>query len=188
MKGTIQYLGRGLLVLALCGWAVGCGDDDDSGNTDAGTDGGTSGSGGTTGGSGGSTEKDGGGGGTTGGSGGSTSVTKAECIDMTNTAMGSTGSSACSECVCGKDIDLTIACDEEPMCWPFLACYGANCLDVDQSDSTATMMCALNKCGDSIGGATAGAPLGTMVITPNCSDVCKSPSAGNDGGAEDAGN
>ena len=41
MKGTIEYLGRGLLVLALCGWAVGCGDDDDSGgNPDSGVDGG----------------------------------------------------------------------------------------------------------------------------------------------------
>ena len=74
------------------------------------------------------------GGGTgTGGSGGS--VTMAECVDMTNTAMGSTGSTACSECVCSKDIDLTIACDKSPMCWPFLQLLRRELRgsDVDQS-------------------------------------------------------
>jgi hypothetical protein len=189
MNGSIQYLGRGLLVLALCGWAVGCGDDDDSGGSDSGVDGGGGGSGGNGGGgTGGKGEKDAGGGtggGGTGGSGGT--VTMAQCVSMTNTNTGGMAADACVTCVCDKDIEATVACNSN--CWSLISCVGAKC---GGSATSAGCLTDANKCGDEFsaasadGDAVSSATALGMVITMSCSTECVA-SSGTDGGAEDGG-
>src|SRR5688572_14839946 len=94
------FLGRGFLVLALTGFAVGCGDDDDDPPA---PDAGTAGKGGT-GGKGGSGGK--------GGTGGT--VSKQECVTAT-TAATKLLAPACVDCACGS-MPATIAkCDKG--CW-----------------------------------------------------------------------
>src|SRR5688572_907224 len=103
------FLGRGFLVLALTGFAVGCGDDDDPGPADAGT----AGKGGT-----------GGGGGGKGGTGGTPS--KQECITATakNTKL---LAPTCVDCACGS-MPATIAkCDAG--CWNLFFCVVTKCAD-----------------------------------------------------------
>ena len=165
MNGLGSILGRGLLVLALSGFAVACGDDDggdDNTGTDAGED-----AGGRAGTSGGGAGTSGGGAGTDGG------ITAAECEEMAVQAAGPD----CLACVCAEDPDVTVACDET--CWSLVQCVGSEC----DGDGTNTA-CIVSACADFLGGATAAMAFGPVIT--QCLDVCEPP-AGPDAGA-DAGN
>ena len=168
MNGLGSILGRGLLVLALSGFAVACGDDDGGGDNDhdAGNDGGP-----TAGHAGGGAGHAGGGAGHEADTG--TGVTPEQCEEMAVQAAGPD----CLACVCAEGPEETVACDE--MCWGLVQCVGSEC-DGDGSDTA----CIVAACGPFLGGATAAMAFGPIIT--QCLDVC-APTTGVDGGA-DAGN
>jgi hypothetical protein len=177
MKGSIGLLGRGLLVLALSGYVIGCGDDGGGGG---GGEGGTTGGGGS---GGGGTGGGGTGGGGTGGGEADTGmpdVTVAQCVDMTETATGGMIMPDCPMCICEAGLDQAVACAGDAMCWPFISCFSMNC-DVTEPDMMVRTMCATTNCMSTITGATNAAPLG-MVIAASCVTECRGAPPVGDGG------
>jgi hypothetical protein len=186
MSRTLELLGRGLLMLALSSYAMGCGDDDD--DDDGGADSGVSGTGGTgSGGTSGGTGGKGSGGAT--GTGGATAdggtPTMSACLAAVDKATAGMVAMPCAACVCEHGPVEATACTAG--CWSLVQCYGANCADVPTSDMAASQMCAVANCSAAIAmpGYMGATPLG-KVITASCSNVCSATPAG-DGGTDDGG-
>ena len=173
MNGTLTLFGRGLLVLALSGFAVACGDDDggDDHDHDAGPDGGEAGS-------------SGGGGGDDGGAGMGSDVTVSECVAMTDTNTMGGVTQECAMCACEEGLEETVACNAT--CWGLISCFGANCGDVDPSDMAAATDCVVANCLDVAGGAMNATPLGA-ILRSACADVCVTAPPEGDGGTDDGG-
>lgn len=176
-RALLPLVGRSLLMLALCGAVVGCGDDDDDDGAMAGS-GGKGGSGGKA------------GSGGKGGAGGAKVATKAECIEDFGDA--TPLPDACVECACDVNATAVAACGEE--CWALMVCVNTKCADV-LADPAATQTCAGMMCETEIGAA---APL--MMIAPamsvgpilqgtKCASKCAPPPPppGEDGGVDDDG-
>lgn len=175
------YLGRGFLVLVLCGAAAGCGDDDDDAKPDSGVVAGKGGSGGK-GGGGGSAGKAGGGG--TGGS-----LSKKQCVD--NTTANSTSlhlTAPCIDCACTKSVNVTGTCTAG--CWATIACVTTKCAAV-LADTTELNKCAVAMCGPELGMPGASGAMGAgMVLSTACMTECAAPVVvppTGDGGVDDGG-
>jgi len=170
MKASMELLVRGLLVLALGGYAIGCGDDSSSGSKgDAGPDSSV-----PVGGTGGKTMVD---------SGVDGGASAGMCVAATTTIVGDMLPADCVSCACTMAEKATIACDA--MCWGLLGCIVDMCPDATtQAEITA---CATMKCAGFITGAT-----GAMGIAPTltgaCMSTCRSSSSADGGTDTDAGN
>ena len=165
MNSTLSLFGRGLLVLALSGFAIACGDDD---GDEHGHDGGEADGGGGTGGGG---AEDAGGEDAGGG------LTAAQCETMAFQQPGPD----CLSCVCEENPDVTVACTGG--CWGLVQCVATEC----GGDPDATS-CIVSACAEfvAMSGVIAQAQAFGPVIT-NCTDVCAAPAG--DGGTEtDGGN
>ena len=167
MKASMELLVRGLLVLALGGYAIGCGDDSSSDSKgDSGVD-----SGAPAGGTGGKTmDKDSG-----------TPVGKpdvAMCSAAATKLADPRTPAACVTCACTKDAKATTACDA--MCWGLIGCVVEKCAGKDPA------VCAPTMCTAFLSGAVPAMALGT-VLTGMCTAECTVDVPGGDGGV-DAGN
>jgi hypothetical protein len=172
MNGLGSILGRGLLVLALSGFAlVGCGDDDGGGGgeTDAGEDAGP-----RAGHGGGGAGHAGGGAGGGAGDGGST-ITPEECEEMAVQAAGP----ECLACVCAEGAEETVACEAD--CWALVECVGSMC-DGDGTD----IACITSSCSAFLGGNTPAQAMAFGPIITQCLDVCQQMPGADSG--TDAGN
>lgn len=175
------FLGRGFVVLALCGSVAACGDDDDDSPTDAGTPkAGTGGKGGAGGAKGGS-----------GGAGGS--VSPAQCVTSTTTASKVIGLSAgCIDCACKAASTAIAGCNEN--CWKVIGCAVTKCAaklaDKAMADACVGMMCTAELGAP---GGLAAAAAGPVLTGPTCAKACAAPppvpnpgdggvDAGDDGG------
>jgi hypothetical protein len=189
-RALLPLLGRSLLMLALCGGAAGCGDDDD----DDGPRGGTGGKGGSGG------KAGTGGTGGTGGAGGARAATKAECIESFDEATPPVISSDCVECACDENTAAVAACGEP--CWDLMTCANVKC-GAFLMDPEMLMACVAGPAGMCLQEVRAAAPGGmiaaSMAVGPilqgaACGAVCAPPlppeddaGMGDDGGV-DAGN
>lgn len=166
MTGLSNTLGRGLLILALASCAFACGDDDGGKKPDP--DAGEAGSGGS------------GGGGDDGGAG-SGGGDIAACVAAAK-PMATSYPDACLTCACTEGLDEAVACNELAGCWDLIACFAANCSNLeDPTDMAMRTMCATTYCIDSIGGAAAATPLGVVLQSAACSSKCTAPPAGDAG-------
>jgi hypothetical protein len=170
MNSPLSLLGRGLLVLALSGFAVACGDDDGPSPSD---DSGVAGSGGR-GGSGGAGSGGAGSGGSPADTG--TGLTPQECEEMSVQAPGA----ECLACVCDVDPDITAACGEG--CWGLVSCVGSRCGGDGGNTACILAMCGSFLVGDNAMQATAFGPVIGM-----CLDACSAPPVGTDAGTDDGG-
>jgi hypothetical protein len=186
MRALLPLLGRSLLMLALCGAALGCGDDDDDDDDDpiagtGGKGGGGSGKGGT------------------GGTGGAKAPTKAECVDSFTEATKLTD--ACAECACDENLAMVAACGKP--CWDLMVCANTKCADV-LMDEAKLMACVAGEdgmCNPEVAAAGPGGMIvasmtvGPIIQGPECGAICFPPviptddaSVDEDDGGVDAGN
>ena len=179
MNRLSSCLGRGLLVLALSGFAVACGDDDDGRDHDAGEDAGP-----TAGRAGGGAGRDGGSGRDGGAAGRDAGPppTMAECLDAVDTATMGGVSDSCANCVCEAGPREAAACTGA--CWGLIQCYGAMCAEFTPGTNEGST-CATSKCAQFISGVTGAMPLGA-IIRSDCSTECVATPETDAG--EDAGN
>jgi hypothetical protein len=179
-RALLPLLGRSLLMLALCGAAIGCGDDDDDDDPIGGS-GGKSGSGGK----GGSSGK--------GGAGGAT-ATEAECIEDFG-KVATTLSDVCVECACDENAAAVASCGDK--CWALIACVGMKCADATTEAETAA--CAPVMCSAEVTAAASAMQLvpamtvGPILQGTKCASKCLPPAppgddAGDDDASVDAGN
>lgn len=174
-------MGRGFLVLALCGTAVGCGDDDDDAPPpDAGARGGAGGSRGGSGGSGGRA-----------GAGSGGTVSAAQCETTATAAAKNTGVSAgCIDCACKASPTVVAGCNAA--CWSLINCSATLCAS-ELADPARAQACAISMCGQFISqaGAVPAAPMtGAVLQGTTCRTACARPVAPPptpDGGVDDGG-
>jgi hypothetical protein len=175
MKASIEFLGRGLLVLALGGYAIGCGDD--SGGSKPVKDGGADS--GPSGGTGGVADKDGGSGGT---GGGTSSTCLATAKKNSSGGASAAPSDACLTCACGKDDKAITACT--PDCWALIDCAVKMC--PDDSDMTKYITCLSTMCDpkmmlQAIGALSSPAGMALAMCPDECGTVAV-PDGGTDAG------
>jgi hypothetical protein len=178
-RSSFWWIGLCALTLSLSTAAIGCGDDDDTGETGGTSGGGTGGGGGKAG----ATAGKSGGGAGKAGSGGSAAVTPAMCKTSTTDLMKDQSgglSAACITCICDENAKAVTDCNSNAMCWPLLSCVAEMC--TDPSMQTA---CAQQKCGTLIAGGIPAMAAGAVIQGSKCSSKCVANES--DGGMNDAG-
>jgi hypothetical protein len=180
-----------LIAFTLSVAAVGCGDDDDTSNENAGSAGGA-GQGGA-GGKGGSGAKGGSGGksgaggqGGQGGQGGSAGASSAaQCVTQSTAIFKNNPkglSAECIACACKEGAAAIVACNNDAeKCWGLSACVQEKC-----PDRATQATCAQAMCGSFLSAGLEAQAVGMVLNGSACSAKCASDSA--DAGPADAGN